>query len=889
MGKISTGCDIAFIINGNIENPIRMGSDLSYEQVSYKAIAEAILQDKSTQIKLRDALKEYTSIRDISEDDIEKSGIVHNGTVKDLVKKYSYDWSDIDQSTKLLSTKVFRYFGEDMSNTIINQINPSTGVKNKIFILDTTNPDQVENFYNYLKVKSILRKLPTEAKQIIDSSQLSIIIEQLPSIKEQLEKQIVPIEELENKQNKTSKDFKKLEQLIIKRTTLEKLKEFTPKSSIELLYDYLDNTSKYQGISYIVENKAKSINLEIKNVTSLLQGKRIKEATYQDVFANEIVSRAPYLKTKKVSRISKSSFIQALQVKLDDLRLKRKDLKENAQDFKENIKLSKTISTFLDLANKTSKHWSDIINILIENTDDEFSYSLDSIKDDMIYLKNVPRLLEAAHPEITNKSLNLFTSIEQYKGYTIYQSPDGQHYYYNQHIITTKTYNSKRYTNVEDCKNKIDLELRHSSLGSKPLIEFKTRGDKNVIWTPSHFVPGQVVKSLKMPFALNQSLNEVEREMIYTIDLDNSNNLYRFYNHITGLLDSQYRDTSKEVLSTYIDTPEKAVCFLFALNQQEGEYREKLSQQSFQKLIDLFKNPEYEYFLIEKVAEEGINAGNYGFNEYSVIKETQDGTTKVKKKVFKTLITPIPAVEMSSNLLQIDDKTGRPYPSIRLLKDLSQKIKDKLGINIHIETQSTLEDLFKKWNIKIPSEVKGFVKDGEIYINSSNATDEDLFHEYTHIMLGILKARNFENYYELVKIVAESDRGSKLKEIKKQVYKNLADSDLNEEVFADLFAQYMSGKNLDAFLNGTLKSARQAVDKKMGSIFGTEKITEEFYYANPNNIFKQFGYDLGLLMNEGNGLELEAGKSFISASTWIEGQIAKYNEDSSIGIQEICD
>lgn len=57
----------------------------------------------------------------------------------------------------------------------------------------------------------------------------------------------------------------------------------------------------------------------------------------------------------------------------------------------------------------------------------------------------------------------------------------------------------------------------------------------------------------------------------------------------------------------------------------------------------------------------------------------------------------------------------------------------------------------------MPSNVKGFVRNGEIYINSSNATDEDLFHEYTHIMLGILKAKNYENYQDLVTLVAESE------------------------------------------------------------------------------------------------------------------------------------
>ena len=54
--------------------------------------------------------------------------------------------------------------------------------------------------------------------------------------------------------------------------------------------------------------------------------------------------------------------------------------------------------------------------------------------------------------------------------------------------------------------------------------------------------------------------------------------------------------------------------------------------------------------------------------------------------VFKTLITPINPSEISESKIQYDNKVARPLPSIRLLKDLAEKIENKLGIKIHIET-----------------------------------------------------------------------------------------------------------------------------------------------------------------------------------------------------------
>mgnify|MGYP003415662530 FL=1 len=108
----------------------------------------------------------------------------------------------------------------------------------------------------------------------------------------------------------------------------------------------------------------------------------------------------------------------------------------------------------------------------------------------------------------------------------------------------------------------------------------------------------------------------------------------------------------------------------------------------------------------------------------------------------------------------------------------------------------------------MPSDVHGFVRGGEIYINSSTATDEDFIHEYTHLMLGVLKARNYDNYYELVNIVGNLKECEYLKKSIKKAYPNLADVDLNEEVFAAVLGKHLSGHDFGAFLNGELKSAK---------------------------------------------------------------------------------
>ena len=69
MGKISSGCDIAFYISDS--EPIRMGTSLSYEQSTIKAIAQVLMQQADIRIKLKDTLKYETSTREDTKEEVE--------------------------------------------------------------------------------------------------------------------------------------------------------------------------------------------------------------------------------------------------------------------------------------------------------------------------------------------------------------------------------------------------------------------------------------------------------------------------------------------------------------------------------------------------------------------------------------------------------------------------------------------------------------------------------------------------------------------------------------------------------------------------------------------------------------------------------------------------
>lgn len=885
MGKIGSGCDIVFMINGDYENAIRMGSSISSEQVSYRAIAQTLMNEIGKKEQLKDALKLQTRTKQVTLEDINRNGITNNCTVADIAKMYSdRDWSDVDQSTKILATDWFQYYGQDFNNMIIKQ-NGGT-----IIVVDPSDSDQIDTLYNYLRARSKLRQLGDDTRNIIQQSNVQNIVRQLPDIVKSIadvSDEIAKIEEKSKKQELSKYYRDRLVKLKNQKENYEKLTKNAPKDAVSLLYDYLDDSTKYFGLSYKDGNKIKSVTTELENVINALLGKTVREYTYNDVFANEVAGRSSYNPRTGLSAITKHDFIEALNVKLADLDQKINSMSsygEEGQTKKELTTLRNNINNFLKKQSKSGKDWNNIINTLIDQTDDEFSYSLQEMNDTYIYLKNVPMLLEDRYDDFTYKSIEMMKPVETYKGHTIYVDPTGKKYYFSRHILTTKSY-GKAYKTIDECKNRIDSSILNNPINQQSLIEFKYKTNDSV-WLPNRFIPGQVIKVLYNPkwnFSAYQQLNEFEQNLIYDTGIKNGNTLKAFYRYIADITDFN-TEIIMNSLEKYIDTAEKAVCFIYELNQELGTTRGKITHEQFNNVLNTIKEATYKYYVVEDVSGPYKGGQKRGFKQYR--KNTGDNV--LEKGTYKTIVTEVQPAEIANQVVQYDSNSGRLMPTIRLLRDLAQKIQDKLGVTVHIETQSTLEDLFKGWNEEMPSQVNGFIRNGEIYINSSVASTDTLLHEFTHIMLGVLKAKNFDNYYELVNLVGNHEKAKYKKKQLMKLYPNRAESDINEEVFADLFAESMMGRDLGEFLNGTMEGARRAVDDKMGSIFGKERLSEDFYNGKLADIFQQFGYDLGEVIKQGNGLEINS-SDYREASNWIESQIAEHRDNDNVGILEQCE
>lgn len=207
------------------------------------------------------------------------------------------------------------------------------------------------------------------------------------------------------------------------------------------------------------------------------------------------------------------------------------------------------------------------------------------------------------------------------------------------------------------------------------------------------------------------------------------------------------------------------------------------------------------------------------------------------------------------NDVQMNEKYSRPEPIINLMNEVIDEFNRKFEVGATLLTQDEISQQFPD----IPAGTKAFIRNGNIYINGSLATSEDVIHEYTHLFLGALKAQNYDIYMKLLDKVMSSKQDSveSTKSRLRRIYPNLANSDLNEEVFVKLFADFLSGKRVDNMFD----DVKAEVDSEMKSIFNlaSEEDFNSLYRGRVKSIFQTFSKDIGRV---GNGLDFSKGAVF---------------------------
>lgn len=184
---------------------------------------------------------------------------------------------------------------------------------------------------------------------------------------------------------------------------------------------------------------------------------------------------------------------------------------------------------------------------------------------------------------------------------------------------------------------------------------------------------------------------------------------------------------------------------------------------------------------------------------------------------------------------------------INKLEALLDRLSDLYGIRFNRVTSSELRLGNFKELIPDATRVNAFILNGEIYINTDNASDDAPIHELSHMLLGSLKSTDYDLYSALVNSVESLDNyDSRLEE-----FPNRARMDVNEEIFVDMFARHFT-ENLELPVDSNLMNkAEYEIKRNIDSaIFPNESTTKVSLDSISNKSFSEIMDLFGTSINE---------------------------------------
>ena len=138
---------------------------------------------------------------------------------------------------------------------------------------------------------------------------------------------------------------------------------------------------------------------------------------------------------------------------------------------------------------------------------------------------------------------------------------------------------------------------------------------------------------------------------------------------------------------------------------------------------------------------------------------------------------------------QSDIEVDKDVSDVAVMNDALYKLAKLYGIKFNTITNEELKD--PKWDgiIQNSSAVKGFIYNGEIYINIDNNSVDAPLHEMMHLFVGSLRFTNTELYLSLVSLAEQLPNYKEL--IAK--YPNRTRNDVNEEIIITEVSNMLAG------------------------------------------------------------------------------------------------
>lgn len=528
-----------------------------------------------------------------------------------------------------------------------------------------------------------------------------------------------------------------------------------------------------------------------------------------------------------------------------------------------NLNTDMTVSEFVDTYienNKDSenavkiddsfKKEKSIFGVLLKmatQIEPDFTYGYDNYDNKTIQLKQL-------YTPISDKYGIAYDTIQEmtihpYKGYYIYEDKNNENVFISRGSLTPSE-SSKNYNSVQEAQLDIDTALSNQYLNKNSLEEFKFQersvdSNGNVVWentrqeevrSKAHFNQGQVIEILDIPLYKNGrsqfAQNEYLGDKYKLVDFANIVNLWNISNK------------AKESIINDMDTPEKAVTYLYKVNEQfvNGE---RNNEKELLKIAEQINNAGKKYYYIEK-AKYGTRT-----NTYQLVPATFDYAS--------------------------EEKVDQKEPVVQWMSAIGTALSNQFNVNFNLVTSEEIakdETLSKAAN---PNLDKAFILNGQVYVNTSIASTTDLIHEYIHLILGVLKSnpKLKQNYENLLMLLKDTDEGNFTLTQLKERYPGLSQVDLLEETFAKLFSKWVrhnvtmdTAKVFEAS-EGDLKTISESIFNKGLSITDLK----EFFGTKTISIFKRFNTEVSKLLSEGNDLNFENAQQSRKISNYITDKI----------------
>ena len=791
-------------------------------------------------------------------------GLMGNCTIAFLKEKYAdeeIDWEGIDDNIEILLLNTLPSKTYPKGHVYYNSVQEDGSEKIKELFIIRDNLYQVKQLTNYLRLTKIIDGL------IFDKEDEDI----LKAIKSEY-----------NKANRKN-----------------------PVESIqELLKRYLLYESEFSKLTY-GEGKYAKVYLEnyLRDINNV-----VRRIQYEDEYVNAFNSYLKYIKTptsngKRVPIISTNDFFTTLSV------FHKKELEKLIDTSKSEPKQKEQFNELLnkkfgDVKELLSGIFNDlnyddnitVIEILLDqwlfSIEPNFSYKFKSVRNiykiPSIELESIPRNI--SDYGITYENISEFSILDkEIKGYKIYTrvNPKTQQVEYipTKHYLTEKTF-TKPFNTEEEAITWIEKQFEKEVVGKSALFPLKFRRfasgkpvsdevDDLDVYLRMKLPEGTIINSIDI--ALNPEIQfNIEAEKFLVEDKHASfNDFIKYIGEMILITDDPIKKPEQELrdyILEKINTPEKAGIFIWKLNQDIVD-----GQRTYDKvkaIVDEIDNASVKQYYIHKQAPVSSTRDLYGFG-------------------FKTRIIPTTTNDVNINAESISYKQNKRTPILTTLYAVQKVFTEKYNVKINLINSDEIKsnEIYKGID---PNGVKAFILNGEIYVNTDSASPEDILHEYTHLLLGVLKSnRNTRSHYlELLGMILKTKQGqSKLEELRQSRSDIFSEIDLAEEVFADLFGDYVARNliNLDSdvvsiFVDDEKYRLKKSKNKKslsqeITSIFklSANESLSSIYGKSFESIIEKFSTDVHDLLKNDDRPTFSSTVESRKVSNWIENQIKLNN------------